>query len=129
MAFDELMEEYERRRQKALAMGGPEKLERRRNAGLLNARERIDYLVDKGSFLESGLLATSYIPAERESSPADGKIAGYARIDGRETVVVAHDFTVKGASSSATNMTKIPQDQPTATEPGRPKSRVEGTSV
>src|SRR3546814_16735871 len=103
MAFDELMEEYERRRQKALAMGGPEKLERRRNAGLLNARERIDYLVDKGSFLESGLLATSYIPAERESSPADGKIAGYARIAGRATVVVANDFTVKGESSRPPN--------------------------
>src|SRR3546814_18418466 len=91
MAFDELMEEYERRRQKALAMGGPEKLERRRNAGLLNARERIDYLVDKGSFLASGLLAPSYIPAERETTPADGKIDGYARIDGSDTVVVAND--------------------------------------
>src|SRR3546814_13746878 len=114
------MEEDERRRQKALAMGGPEKLERRRNAGLLNARERIDYLVDKGSFLESGLLATSYIPAERESSPADGKIAGYARIDGRETVVVATDFTVKGASSIPPTLKKIAHMQRKATARGLP---------
>ncbi|MEC8370017.1 MAG: hypothetical protein VXZ99_04285 [Pseudomonadota bacterium] len=42
MAFDELYDDYEKRLAKALSMGGPDRLERRKNAGILNARERID---------------------------------------------------------------------------------------
>ena len=80
--FDALMTEYETRRQKALAMGGEEKLGKRRAAGMLHARERIDYLVDKDSFLESGLFGTSAAyESERNKTSADGKIAGYARLD------------------------------------------------
>ena len=54
-----LIDELEARRGKARGMGGPEKLERRRKAGMMNARERVDYLVDKGSFIETGLLGVS----------------------------------------------------------------------
>ncbi len=120
MGYKELDEEFAAREEIALGMGGPERLERRRNAGLLNARERIDCLFDAGSFLESGLFAKSAVPADRETTPGDGKLAGYGRIDGREAVVVANDFTVKGASSAATNMKKIAQMQRTATERGLP---------
>ena len=56
MTDKKLLDEYEKRRETALAMGGEKKLERRRNAGLMNARERIDYLFDAGSFLESGVV-------------------------------------------------------------------------
>ena len=59
MAFEQLLKEYEERRTRALAMGGPERLVRRKAAGWLNARERIDLLLDPGSFVESGLFATS----------------------------------------------------------------------
>ncbi|PPR64609.1 MAG: Propionyl-CoA carboxylase beta chain [Alphaproteobacteria bacterium MarineAlpha4_Bin2] len=120
MAFDELYDEYERRRVKALAMGGPERLEKRRNAGLLNARERIDYLVDKGSWVESGLFTVSHIEGDRESTPGDGKITGYGAIDDREAVIISNDFTVKGASSSVVNMRRIGQMRRTATERGIP---------
>ena len=120
MAFDELYDEFERRVAEALAMGGPERLERRRNAGLLNARERIDYLVDSGSWVESGLFATSHIASDRESTPGDGKITGYGAIDGREAVIVSNDFTVKGASSSVVNMRRIGQMRRTASERGIP---------
>ncbi|MEE2689587.1 MAG: carboxyl transferase domain-containing protein [Pseudomonadota bacterium] len=120
MAFDELYDEYERRRAKALAMGGPERLEKRRNTGLLNARERIDYLVDKGSWVESGLFAVSHIEGDRESTPGDGKITGYGAINGREAVIISNDFTVKGASSSVVNMRRIGQMRRTATERGIP---------
>ena len=120
MAFDEMYDEYERRRAKALAMGGPERLARRKNAELLNARERIDYLVDPGSWVESGLFTVSHIPAERESSPGDGKITGYGSIEGREAVVISNDFTVKGASSSVVNMKRIGQMRRTALERGIP---------
>ncbi len=120
MAFDELYDEYHARREKALAMGGEARLERRRNAGLLNARERIDYLVDGGSWVESGLFATSHMPGDRETTPGDGKLTGYGQIDGREAVVVANDFTVKGASSSVINMKKIGQMRRTALDRGIP---------
>jgi len=120
MGYEDLYREHDRRREKALAMGGHDKLERRRNAGLLNARERIDYLFDKDSFLESGMFAASAVAADRDTTPGDGKLAGYGRIDGREAVAVVNDFTVKGASSAATNMKKIAQMQRTATERGLP---------
>lgn len=107
MAFEETIAEHQRRRAKALGMGGPERLARRKARGVLNARERLDLLLDPGSFSESGLYATSIRPEMRDRTPADGKIAGFGRIDGRGVAVVANDFTVLGASSSVVNMKKI----------------------
>lgn len=112
--------EYEERRAHALAMGGGQKIESRRMHGLLNARERIDCLVDPGSFIESGLFATSVVEADRGRTPADGKVVGYAKLDGREIAVVSNDFTVMGASSSATNGKKISQMKRVATQRGIP---------
>src|SRR4051812_31836227 len=107
MASEDLSKKLDRRRERALAMGGPERLAKRRAAGVLNARERIEYLFDTGTFIESGLLATSAFAQDRDRSPADGKIAGFGKIRGRTAAVVSNDFTVMGASSSATNMKKI----------------------
>ncbi len=112
--------EYEERRRKAMAMGGPEKLARRKAAGVLNARERIDYLCDSGSFIESGLFATSLAPEDRDKSPCDSKIAGFGRIDGRDAAIVANDFTVMGASSGGTNSRKIAHMKRVATQRGMP---------
>ena len=70
--------DYRRREASALAMGGAHKLERRKAAGVLNARERIAYLCDPGSFIESGLFGTSATnPAVHDQTPADGKITGF----------------------------------------------------
>ena len=96
--------------------GGERKLAARRNAGVLNARERLDYLLDDGSFLEAGLHAYSIRPETREKSAADGKIAGYGMIDGRPAALVANDFTVLGASSSQVNMKKMGHMKKTARE-------------
>ena len=114
MNLQERLREYEQRKARALAMGGPAKLEARRRLGLLNARERIAHLTDPDSFLESGLFSGT------EAAPADGKIAGYARIEGREVALVSNDFTVKGASSTAINGRKIGQMKRVATERGIP---------
>ena len=107
MAYEKKIGEHAARRKKALAMGGPKKLAERKAQGQLNARERIDYLVDPGSFLESGLFGTSVRPEVRDKTPADGKITGLGRIDGRKTALVSDDFTVMGASNSDTNARKI----------------------
>jgi acetyl-CoA carboxylase carboxyltransferase component len=112
--------EFEARRARALAMGGEQKLTRRHAAGVLNARERIDQLFDDGSFIESGLFATSANPVDRDRSPCDGKIAGFGKIDGREAAVVSNDFTVMGASSGATNGRKIAHMKRVATQRGIP---------
>jgi len=111
-------DQYETRRARALAMGGPEKLARRKAQGVLNVRERVERLLDPGTFIESGLFGAS--PAEPERSPADGKVAGFGRIDGRDCAVVANDFTVMGASSAATNGRKIGHMKRVATSRGLP---------
>lgn len=120
MAFEEKLKELAEREARARAMGGEKKLAARKAQGLLNARERIDYLADPGSFLESGLLATSFRPEDKDRSPADGKIAGYARIQGREVALVSNDFTVMGASSSWVNALKIGHMKTVATKRGLP---------
>jgi methylmalonyl-CoA decarboxylase subunit alpha len=120
MSLDARLQELEARRAKARAMGGEKKLAARREKGLLNARERIERLVDPGTFLESGLHATSIFPQDAERSPADGKIAGYGKIDGRDVALVSNDFTVMGASSSAINGRKIGQMKRVATQRGLP---------
>ncbi|MDH4294257.1 MAG: methylmalonyl-CoA carboxyltransferase, partial [Betaproteobacteria bacterium] len=107
MAFEALIRELDDRRRKALAMGGDTKLAERKAQGLLNARERVARLFDAGSFVESGLHAVSSRPEDKETTPADGKIAGYGRIAGREAAVVSNDFTVKGASSAQINIKKL----------------------
>ena len=120
MAFEGMLDELERRRAKALAMGGEAKLAQRRAQGVLNARERVDHLLDEGSFNESGLFATSNLPEMRERTPADGKISGYGKIDGRNVAVISNDFTVLGASSAVTNTKKIRQIREVANRCGLP---------
>lgn len=120
MKHKSVLEEFEKRKLKALGMGGPEKLAKRREQGVMNARERLDYLLDPGTFFESGLFGTSIRPEMREKSPCDGKIAGYGKIDGREVALVSNDFTVLGASSSTTNMKKMKHMKKVAAERGIP---------
>ncbi|MEZ5845031.1 MAG: carboxyl transferase domain-containing protein [Hyphomicrobiaceae bacterium] len=118
--YKTLVAEHERRKAHAMAMGGPAKLEKRKAAGLMDARQRIDYLFDPGSFIESGLFATSYIKEARENSQCDGKVAGFGRIEGRPAAVVSCDLTVKGASSSLINVKKMGHLRNTSIRNGNP---------
>lgn len=113
--------ELQERETRARAMGGAEKLARREAAGVLNARSRIDEFLDPGTFVETGLLGVSSVtPEDRATTPADGKVAGFGKVGGRIVGVVSNDFTVKGASSSLTNMKKIGHVKRVATERGFP---------
>lgn len=120
MAHEEMLAELDRRRAVASAMGGEKKLVKRREQGRLNAQERLDALIDKGSFFEVGLLGQSSFDVDVESTPRDGKITGFARIDDRDVGVVVNDFTTKGASTGATNSKKIGYIRKTCTEKGMP---------
>jgi acetyl-CoA carboxylase carboxyltransferase component len=120
MNFEQQADEFARRRDAAMAMGGEAKLAQRRAEGVLNARERIAHLVDPESFLEAGLFATSIRPEMRDRSPGDGKITGYGKLDGREVAIVSNDFTVMGASSSTVNTAKVGRVKRVATARGLP---------
>ncbi len=121
MAHEELLAQLDLRREKASAMGGPEKLTKRAERGEINAMERLDALVDPGTFIESGLLGASGMYKEDEpKTPRDGKIVGFAKIDGRDVGVVINDFTVKGASTSTTNSKKMGHVRRVTTEKGMP---------
>jgi acetyl-CoA carboxylase carboxyltransferase component len=121
MAHESLLADLERRRARAARMGGDEKLAKRKGRGQLNAQERLDLLVDPGTFVELGLLGASGVFRQDEPrTPRDGKIAGFAKIDGRDVGVVVNDFTVAGASTSATNSKKLGHVRRIATEKGMP---------
>jgi methylmalonyl-CoA decarboxylase subunit alpha len=107
MKFEERMKKFHEKRQAHLRMGGEKKLAARRAAGVLNVRERVDYLLDKGTFQEVGLFSHSDQPNMAERSPCDGKVSGWGRIHGRPVGVVANDLTVLGASSGNVNGKKI----------------------
>jgi acetyl-CoA carboxylase carboxyltransferase component len=109
MEMKEEIQGLARRREAALRMGGPEKVERQHQQGKLTARERIDLLLDRGTFEEYGLLAShqSHRPQMKDRlTPADGVITGVGRIDGRPAGVVAEDFTVLGGSEGLTHFAK-----------------------
>lgn len=121
MAHDALLLELDKRRKVAAAMGGAEKLAKRKQRGQLNAQERLDALVDKDSFIELGLLGSSGVFDEDvDATPRDGKITGFGKVDGRDVGVVVNDFTTKGASTSATNSKKMGYIRKVCTERGMP---------
>ena len=101
----ERVEELMRRREAALAMGGPERIARHHASGRLTARERIDALVDAGSFYELGLLAEPELRRDA-IAPADAIVSGFARIDGRKVCILAVDATVLAGTTAQVNMRK-----------------------
>lgn len=81
-------------------MGGRERIQRLHGKGRPTIRERIDALVDPGSFMEIGTFAHSERHEVRDITPGDGKIGGIATVDGRTVVVLGDDMTVMHGSSS-----------------------------
>jgi acetyl-CoA carboxylase carboxyltransferase component len=101
----ELVEALRARRERALAMGGPEAIAKQHGEGKLTVRERIYRLFDPGSFHEIGLLAThaNVSPAMKgRETPADGVVTGFGAIGGRPASLIAYDFTVMAGSMGRT---------------------------
>lgn len=96
--WGDILKELERRRVFGEAMGGPERLERRRAEGKLNARERAAALFDEGAFTEIGVFAGTLSETTDAPAPADGLIAGFGKINGRPALAAVEDFTVLGGS-------------------------------
>ena len=72
-------------------MGGTDKIERIHADGQWTIRERVEHLLDPGSFFEIGTFARSERPEDRAGTPGDGKLAGLGRIDGRPVAVAGDD--------------------------------------
>ena len=108
--LDEKITELETRRAELQLGGGKDRIERQHASGKLAARERIERLVDRGSFEEIGLFskhrATYFGMAEKELA-ADGVVTGTAKIDGRLVHLASQDFTVAGGAAGEMHCNKV----------------------
>ncbi len=102
--------ELRQRLEQARHGGGPDRITKQHESGKLTARERIELLVDPGSFEETDALVVHRcreFGMESQKIPGDGVVTGFGRIDGRPIAVFAQDFTVFGGSLSETYARKI----------------------
>jgi propionyl-CoA carboxylase beta chain len=120
---DDRIEELRRLSAEAEAGGGSERREREHRQGKLSARERIDLLLDEGSFEELDKFVrhrcTDFGMADQRP-PGDGFVTGYGRVHGRLVYVFAQDFTVFGGSLSEANALKITKIMDLAMRQGAP---------
>lgn len=111
------------RQQEALKGGGEKRIESQHKKGKLTARERLQLLLDEGSFEEIGMMVTHRsrdFGMENEIYLGDGVVTGYGRIHGRLVYVFSQDFTVFGGSLSETHAEKICKIMDLALENGAP---------
>jgi len=123
MAWEQAIEEIEYRKALAREMGGPERIKRQHQGGRYTIRERIDKLVDAGSFVEAGPLVGA------GEYDRDGKLVGFtpgayvmglAEINGRRVVVGGDDFTISGGSPHNVHKNQVQFTQPLALQYGIP---------
>jgi len=97
-------------RQKAFLGGGQNKIDRQHEQGKYTARERLEKLLDPGSFEETGMLAETICTdfgLDKKRFPGDGVITGYGKINGKSVCIVASDATVMGGSGQSSHIKKI----------------------
>ncbi|HEY3128825.1 MAG TPA: acyl-CoA carboxylase subunit beta [Acidobacteriota bacterium] len=117
------LEELEKRNRAAELGGGEARLQRQHSAGKMTARERVEFLVDSGSFNEIDKFVAhrcADFGMENQKIPGDGVVTGYGKIDGRLVFVFAQDFTVFGGSLSETYAQKICKVMDLAIKMGAP---------
>src|SRR5688572_29684768 len=105
-----LVDDLHERRAKIKLGGGPEKVTQQHEKGKLTARERVDLLVDRGTFVEIGAHGRPHFSQrsmEGKDAPADGVITGWGEVDGRRCAIVAYDFTVMAGSMGMTGEIKV----------------------
>ncbi len=110
MNREQRLSELARRREESLAGGGPERTAKLHAKGCLTARERLDLLLDPGSFSEVGAFVTHRsvdFGMEKKRITGDGVVAGWGTVDGRVIYCFAQDFTVFGGTMSEANAKKI----------------------
>jgi len=122
-SYQSKLDDLHDRLQRSRDGGGKERIERQHKAGKLTAHERVDLLLDPGSFFEVDALVEHRcidFGMENQKIPGDGVICGYGTIAERLVYVFAQDFTVFGGSLSETNASKICKIMDMAMENGAP---------
>lgn len=108
--YDKINELYDKRREVELG-GGDERIARQHAKGKMTARERIDYLVDEGSFVELNPFietqAADFDMNQNSKGKGEGVVTGYAKINGHPVYLFAQDFTVHGGALGAMHGKKI----------------------
>src|SRR5271170_8012624 len=110
MKLQEKIAELKKRDQMAQEGGGAQRRERQHNEGKMSARERVEFLLDEGTFEETDKLVThrcNDFGMAGQKYYGDGFITGYGRVEGRLVFVFAQDFTVFRGSLSESNAGKI----------------------
>ena len=122
-AVHKKIEDLQKREEQARAAGGKEAIERQHARGKLTARERLDLLLDPGSFVETDRLARHRVHGfgmERNRPYGDAVVTGYGSVDGRKVFVFSQDFTVFGGSLGETVSEKICKVMDLAVATGAP---------
>ena len=123
MKLEEKIAELKKRDQLAEEGGGAKRRERQHKEGKMSARERVEFLLDEGTFEETDKLRTHRchdFGMQEQKVYGDGFITGYGRVEGRLVFVFAQDFTVFGGSLSETNALKIVKIMDLAAKMGAP---------
>ena len=123
LTLEEKFRELDKRNNEALLGGGKERIEKQHLAGKLSARERVDLLLDKGSFVEIDKMVKhrcTDFGMEKNKMTGDGVVSGHGKIDGRLVFVFAQDFTVFGGTLSSANADKIVKVMDMAMRMGAP---------
>ncbi len=123
MAIEERIKELEKKRSHLINGGGKDKLEKHRKSGKLTARDRVEKLVDAGSFQEVGLFAqhraTQFGMAGKELA-ADGVVTGAATVDGRLVHLASQDFTTGGGAVGEVHAAKVVEMMQMSLKTGSP---------
>jgi len=123
MTMEEKIDELEEKRARAELGGGEERIESQHEKGKMTARERIDYFLDDGTFVEFDRMRTHRchnFDLDETQIPGDGVVTGYGEVNGRTVFVFAHDFTVFGGSLGEVFAEKVTKVMDRAIENGAP---------
>ncbi|MFG6118555.1 acyl-CoA carboxylase subunit beta [Thalassobacillus sp. B23F22_16] len=120
--YDKINELYDKRRQTELG-GGDERIEKQHAKGKMTARERIDYMLDEGTFIELNPFMEhrgDSFGMNGQSAPGEGVVTGFGKIDGREVYLFAQDFTVFGGALGEMHAKKVAAVMDLAVKNGTP---------
>ena len=119
----EIYKQFEELDKQASLGGGIDRINKQHEAGRMTARERVDLLFDKGTFVELDKFVThkcTNFGMDKTKIAGDGIVSGYGKVDGRLVFAYAYDFTVYGGTLSSTNSAKIVKVQNLALKAGAP---------